>query len=66
MGRRQNCATRLGGWGARSGAEMGTFLGIPVVFVVLGGDDDDYTALKMAMMPVGQKQQMVVSTAMGM
>lgn len=24
------------------------------------------TALKMAMMPVGQKQQMVVSTAMGM
>lgn len=24
------------------------------------------TALKMAMMPVGQKQQMVVNTAMGM
>lgn len=22
---------------------MGTFLGIPVVFVVLGGDDDDYS-----------------------
>lgn len=34
---------RLGGWGAQSGAEMGRFLGIPVVFVVLGGDDDDYS-----------------------
>lgn len=41
LGRRQDGTTRLGGWGAQSGAETGTCLGVPVVFVVLGGDDDD-------------------------